>query len=126
VERLLNDLLGLELRQANALGYLLDDFFLGHARCLLEQKPLAGPIDPPWNASNVKVPMGNVKAKGRKAPKKGACPGSTGDSVLFWFPNSVGERGVRESLFRAPADAKRSFAKRRSQTEFGNEEKKVR
>src|SRR5262249_20732653 len=58
---------GLELRQADPFRYLFDDFFLGHASNLLEQKALAGPTEPGWNASNVRMPMSNVKKKGRKA-----------------------------------------------------------
>src|SRR5262245_422313 len=51
--------------------------------------------------------------------------------LVFSFPNSVWERTPRNSVSRLPrgqrtADAKQSFAKIGSQTEFGNQQRKTR
>src|SRR5262249_12627513 len=62
-EGLLDDLFGFELRQSEALGYLLDDLFLGHGSLLLENAPV-GPARPSWSDSTVKMATGSVKPKG--------------------------------------------------------------
>src|SRR6266851_4667935 len=43
VEGLLHDFFGLQLREANAVGYLLDDLFFGHGPFLLRRLPAGEP-----------------------------------------------------------------------------------